>query len=125
MKEAAPAEEPVPSVDWHAVLAFALTGEWLRLPSDDGGGPAPDPDRLLADLAAVGWSGPRLAAAATARRTVPVEQVRALGAARFAAVVADLRARVLAGSAEVRSVSGRSLNIDERRLVAERPPHWG
>lgn len=114
-----------PSVDWHTVLAFALTGEWLALPARDGNAGAPDPDRLLADLASIGWSRARLAEVAAVPRVVPVERVRLLGPARYTAVLDDLRRRVLAGTGEVRRVSARPLDAEERRLAADRPPHWG
>ncbi|MDO5681836.1 MAG: hypothetical protein Q4G46_03295 [Propionibacteriaceae bacterium] len=110
-----------PRSDWHGVLAFAVTGDWLTLPPAEG---EPDLDRLLADLAAVGWSGTRLADAAVPR-VMPVESVRELGAARFAAVLSELRRRVRAQGADVRRVSARRLNPDEQRLMADRPPHWG
>lgn len=112
------------AVDWHTLLAYALTGEWLVLPQDDGAEPGLDPDRLLADLAAMGWSGARLVEVAAVQRTVPAQQVRVLGPARFSAVLADLRRRVLAGTGEVRTVSARPMDADEHRLTADRPPHW-
>lgn len=112
------------AVDWHTLLAYALTGEWLVLPQDGGPESALDPDRLLAELAAIGWSGARLARAAALQRTVPAQQVRVLGPARFSAVLAELRRRVLVGADDVRTVSARPMDADERRLAADRPPHW-
>lgn len=113
-----------PSVDWHAMLAFALTGEWLVLQEGTGAQSAPDPDRLLADLAALGWSGSRLAESAATPRAVPVEQMRALGPARWTVVLQELRRRVSVGAPGVRRISHRSMNPDEQRLSADRPPHW-
>lgn len=121
-KGAGPLEDP--TVDWHAMLAYALTGQWLVLPEGEGAPPAPDPDRLLADLAALGWSGTRLAESATTRRVLPVEQIRVLGPARWTSVLEDLRRRVLSEAADVRTVSRRSMNVDEQRLASDRPPHW-
>lgn len=107
--------------DWHAALAYALTGEEVDVPA----AAAPDPDRLLADLAAAGWPRERLAVAARRRRVLPPEVLSALGAARFAATVADLRKR-LDAVGETRAPSPRrTLTADERRLLADRPPHWG
>lgn len=113
-----------PSVDWHTMLAYALTGEWLVLPEGAGGAQhVPDPDRLLADLAGLGWSGAKLAESAATRRAVPVDRVRALGPARWTVVLEQMRRRVLA--MEVRTATRRSMDADERRLAADRPPHWG
>lgn len=109
--------------DWHGALAYALTGEWLDLPPAPEGGP--DLDRLLDDLAACGWSGERLVVAATVRRSLPSEVLRALGPARFVAVASALRRQVLAGTVEVQRVRDRAPDPDERRLLTDRPPHWG
>jgi hypothetical protein len=114
-----------PPDDWAALLAFALTGEWLTLPAREDPVTPPDPGRFLAGLAEIGWTGKRLAQAAAEPRVLPVARVRVLGPARFAAVLGELRARVLSREGEVRRASARQLTSDEERLSAERPPHWG
>lgn len=56
---------------------------------------------------------------------VPLEERRAIGFARFDAALATLRQETsLTGLRPTRPAS-RALNTDERRLVADRPPHWG
>ncbi|WP_425308251.1 hypothetical protein AADG42_05665 [Ammonicoccus fulvus] len=105
---------------WHTALGFALTGEWLELPPAE----LPDPETLLAQLADAGWSGERLAEAARQSHQVPADVVATLGAAQFWAVLVDLRRRVGA-TGEVRPPAmTRPLTADERRLAADRPPHW-
>ena len=108
-------------------LARALTGE--RLPVVNA-----DPVGLLAELAELGWDRARLLELRASRRRArqpwpfPVDQqaVRDIGFARFDARLAELR-EGLAMDAEVRPahLNDRPLDADERRLVAERPPHWG
>lgn len=111
---------PEPARGWHAVLGFALTGEWLDLTEVE----SPEPDALLAELAAAGWSGVRLAEATRQPRQVPAGVVAALGAARFWAVLVDLRRRVGAVGEVRLPAAARPLTVDERRLTADRPPHW-
>jgi hypothetical protein len=109
------------SPDWHAALAYALTGEWLPVR------PAPTPDArtLLAELTALGWSGERLAVAARGGRQVPPELMAGLGAAQFWAVLAQLRREIGAGGAVPQAPTGRTrLTVEEQRLRADRPPHW-
>lgn len=110
-----------PRGGWHAVLGFALTGHWLDLSEVE----RPDPEALLVELDRAGWSGERLAEAARQFHAVPAEAVAALGAAQFWAVLVDLRRRVgAAGGAVRRPTPTRPLTADERRLAADRPPHW-
>ncbi|MDO5082646.1 MAG: hypothetical protein Q4D89_04485 [Arachnia propionica] len=109
------------------LLARALTGEELPVTSTE-------PTGLVAELVALGWDSARIGEVRAARRRerlpwpFPVDhhEVREVGFARFDARLAELRQR-LGVDAEVRltHVSDRPLNADERRLVAERPPHWG
>ncbi len=105
---------------WHAALGFALTGEWLDLPPVE----RPDPEVLLAQLAEAGWSGARLIEAARQPHQVPTDVVAGLGAAQFWAVLVDVRRRVGAGSEVRPPAAARPLTADERRLTADRPPHW-
>ena len=108
------------------LLGWALTGELLPLT-------APEPVGLSAELAALGWDADRLADVRRARQgrrepwpfPVPLEDRRAVGFARFDALLAELRREVgLTGLAATPSVY-RPLDRDELRLAADRPPHWG
>ncbi len=110
------------STGWHRVLGFALTGEELDLPDHD----TPQPAVLLAELAGLGWSGDRLREAAR-RNHQPTQQMRAgLGAAQYAAAMAEVRRLLGATGAVSRVSSGRTgLDAADRRLLADRPPHWG
>lgn len=108
-------------------LARALTG--LELPVTSAG-----TEDLVLELAALGWDRARLLEVRASRRRdrlpwpFPVDHqaVQRIGFARFDARLAELR-ESLRLDAEMRPahVSDRPLNADERRLVAERPPHWG
>jgi hypothetical protein len=112
---------------WQAALAYALVG--AELPLEEG---RADPDAAVAALTDLGWTAERIGT--HAREVVAAEQPwphpvpQALrsgcGPAQFHAAVA--RARELLGltTLEVRTPSRRtSLNADERRLLAEVPPH--
>ena len=49
-----------------------------------------------------------------------------LGFARFDALLAEVRKQMgLAGTSSRGQALVRPLNADERRLLADRPPHWG
>jgi hypothetical protein len=115
---------------WHTALGFALTGEERELPATE----LPDPDVLLAALAAQGWTSERLAA--HARETVEAERpwphavpprLRAgCGAAQFHAALNRARAALDLVVLETRAPSTRRhLNADEERLLREVPPHHG
>lgn len=107
---------------WQSALAYALTGEWLPIPESG----EPNADVLVAELERIGWTGPRLVEAARQPRCLPDGWVRTLGPARYAAVLADLRVRLGVSGVPVRAPgAARPLNPEERRLVADRPPHWG
>lgn len=105
-------------------LGLALTGERL---------PLSDPTELAGQLAAAGFGAERLHQLRTQRQverepwpfTVPLDERRELGFARFDAALAEARAGLgLAGlNPAVQAI--RRLNQDERRLSADRPPHWG
>lgn len=103
-------------------LVYALTGEeHARTPGD-----------LLARLAACGWSLDRLAALRDARRsagegwpfTVPAHLLEC-GYAAFAAALVQARGELGLDGLTVPPPPSRPLNADERRLSADRPPHWG
>lgn len=118
---AAGTDEGTVGADWHAGLAYALTGHWLDVSIVE----EPMVDRLLADLESCGWNRMRLTDAARNTHALPPEWARQLGAARFAAVLGDLRRRLATCRAETRiSATDRPLDADEQRLTADRPPHW-
>jgi hypothetical protein len=93
---------------WHQALAYALTGERR---ADLGRQDTPDLDALLAALPA----GPYGA------YPVPADLLAGIGPAQFAAVLTQLRARLPRGTAPV--LVDRPLTAEERRLVADAPPH--
>lgn len=105
----------------------ALTGAALPLT-------AQDPAALVAELEACGWSAMRLSELRSARQMeglpwpFPVDLAarRAIGFARFDARLAELRRLLgLDGLVSVAPAHDRTLDPDERRLTADRPPHWG
>lgn len=107
-----------------------MVGETLDLPAGDG----PDPQELVEALAGLGWSQARIAEhaiAVTAAGGVwphPVEAQwrQGLGAARFLAVLRELREKLGVAELDVRLPSTRTdLTRDEQRLLAEVPPHHG
>ncbi len=95
---------------WHQALAFAVTGE--RRP-DLGTQPVPD-----LDVVAVALAGRQLGAYA-----VPADLREGIGAAQLAALVTALRARLAPGGRPV--LADRPPDADERRLLADVPPHHG
>lgn len=108
-------------------LARALTGEELPVSSPE----LPD---LVAELAALGWDASCLVAMRRWRQEerlpwpfpVDTATVRRVGFARFEARLAELRGMLgLSGETSRAHVVDRPLDADERRLAAERPPHWG
>ncbi len=115
---------------WHAAIAAALTGEELDL----GVQPFPDPVALEHQLAAAGWSAARLLehARATAAREEPwphaiPEALRpGLGAAQLHAAIGRARDHLGLAVLAVLPPSRRTrLDADERRLLADVPPHFG
>ena len=107
-------------------LARALTGETLPVTGDSTG--------LVAELTRLGWGVERLTALREERMRLrlpwpfPIDlEVRdELGFARFDALLARVRKELgLTGTRSRAQAPVRPLNADERRLLADRPPHWG
>lgn len=107
-------------------LARALTGQELPVTSLDLAG-------LVDELAALGWDAVSLAKLRAGRqeRRLPwpfqpeLEAVKEIGFSRFAARLAELRALLgLDGILLVPHPVDRPLSREERRLIADRPPHW-
>lgn len=108
-------------------LAESVTGQDLPVT-------ASDVPSLVAELSALGWGGDRIRGLRRERMEqrlpwpfpVAPELIAEVGFARFAALLADLRdALGVSGRLEASPAPSRVLNSDERRLVADRPPHWG
>jgi hypothetical protein len=109
-----------------AALGFALTGE--ALPLGDATGAA----AVLDALAAAGWPRERIAAHAAARRAAAEPWPHAVAdlppGVGFAQHLAGVEALVhaLGLDTEAQPPSRRTaLNADERRLLIDKPPHWG
>lgn len=104
------------SGSWHAALAYAVSGQELEL----GEQTAPDVAALAAELTRRG------VACDEHRRTIPAHLRQGLSYAQLAAAEADLRAR-LGVSGFPKRVADPQARPDERdrRLMADRPPHWG
>nr|NLI50253.1 hypothetical protein [Propionibacterium sp.] len=116
------------AVGWHRALAFALTGVELPLGLQD----RPDTEALLRELRSSGWSPEsladharrRLAASETWPHPIPDALRRGLGAAQLLAALGEVRAALNVSVLEERGPSRRSaLTADERRLLADVPPH--
>ncbi len=107
-------------------LGRALTGEELPLT-------APDLAVLAIELDTLGWDPARLKDLRNQRQAtrqpwpfpVPLDARRELGFARFDARLTQLR-QLLGLSGQERALqSNRPWGDAERRLAADRPPHWG
>ena len=99
-----------PARTWHQALVYAVTGE--RRP-ELGVQEAPDLDAVVAAVA----GRPRGAYA------VPPDLREGIGAAQLAALVTELRLRSGSGTRPV--LADRAPDADERRLLADVPPHHG
>ncbi|HAM44735.1 MAG TPA: hypothetical protein DCM67_06950 [Propionibacteriaceae bacterium] len=115
---------------WQTALGFALTQLELPLPPSE----APDPAGLVEALAQAGWSAERiaeharevLAAEQPWPHPIPAAMREGCGPAQLHAAVGRVRSLLDLGTVEKRPPSApRPLNADERRLVADVPPHWG
>jgi hypothetical protein len=122
--------EPGPPLRrWHQALAFALLG---RVEPGLGEQVGPQPSALLADLdrLRLGGSAAMRAEIADLRAdgrgwpyVVPAELSDGLGAAQFAAALAELRRLLDLDSGPRRVVSGRAPDAAEQALLREVPPH--
>lgn len=104
-------------------VAGAVTGTQVALPE----APRWDAATLVSDLAAAGWSRDRIADAASGATVWPfsVDLEVGIGAAQFAAALAQVRSELqLAGLATPVVSTRRDLTADERRLLADVPPHY-
>lgn len=95
---------------WHQALAYAVSGE--RRP-ELGAQVAPDLEVVVEALE----GRPRGAF------VVPADLREGIGAAQLAAAVTELRARL--GRASRPVLADRAPDADERRLLADVPPHHG
>lgn len=107
-------------------LGKALTGEDLPLG-------ATDLDSLAKELADFGWDRDRLCQLRAERQLsglawpfeVNREVVAKVGFAVFHARLQQLRKQLGLTGLQPRNLALRPFNDDERRLQADRPPHWG
>ncbi|OYO24518.1 hypothetical protein CGZ93_03800 [Enemella dayhoffiae] len=106
---------------WHVALAYALTGQELPLPRHA----APEPEVLVRELAELGWGGEVLRQTARSAHPVPDRLRNGLGAAQFWSALSEVRRLLGATGATAQVSSGRTPNAEERRLLADRPPHHG
>lgn len=107
-------------------LGRALTGEALPLRS-------PLTDDIVAELGHLGFGVDRLVQIRRARQEagepwpfpVQAEVVREVGFAVFQARLQALRKELSLTGLQPRQRVERALDAEERRLSADRPPHWG
>lgn len=113
---------------WQAAIAYALVG--AELPLDEAG--RADPEAALTALSGLGWTAERIGVharevAADARpwpHPVPAALREGCGPAQLQAAVARAREMLGLVTLEVLPPSRRTrLTADERRLLAEVPPH--
>jgi hypothetical protein len=125
------AGSPDPSADggaWHAALAYALVGEEWSLDRR----PGPDLPALAVELAARDWTRERIAVHARSVQEsgrpwphpIPDALRAGLGAAQLYAALGRAREELGVAVLDPRAPSGRTvLTADERRLLADVPPH--
>ncbi|SDL43287.1 hypothetical protein [Tessaracoccus oleiagri] len=112
--------------DFAAELGRALTGETLPLTS-------PLLEDLVGDLRDLGWGAEQLGLLRQARQEsgepwpFPVRRdvVAEVGFAVFHARLAALRDALGLTGLQTMQRASRALTAEERRLAADRPPHWG
>ncbi|MDR1214653.1 MAG: hypothetical protein LBK54_11330 [Propionibacteriaceae bacterium] len=119
--------DPADQAGWAESMGLALTGQSLGLTEPN------DPAQLLAGLAERGWDAAALRRRAQAAwadgrpwpEPLPAARLSRIGAARWQAgldqVGQALGLRTLSQPPSRRT----SLTADERRLLADRPPHHG
>lgn len=108
---------------WHQALAYAVTG---RLLPDLGLQEYADVAALAAELRLRVAGGQIQLLADSSVATVPADLRAAFGAAQFAAAIASLRTALeLDHTARTAPPLGRPLTAEERRLLADVPPHHG
>lgn len=115
-------------MSWHTALAWALTGQRFDLESQD-----PDVGVLLDQLGELGWPVERIrlharevsAGGDVWPHPIPTDIRVGLGAAQLAANILLARRECDLEALEVLPPSTRTdLDADERRLMAEVPPHY-
>ena len=115
-----------PPPRWHAALAYALLGPPVRELVEPG---VPQLDRLLDELGGVAAVRAQVVAARAVGAwpyEVPAELRAGLGAAQYAAAWRGLVGALGPLATNARPVvTDRALTADERRLIADRPPHHG
>lgn len=125
MPESRNTSRQVPSLVNEAVeLARALTGQELPVSSAAGD--------LVGQLNRLGWHTDALASLREQRQLmgkpwpfpIPLEARREIGFARFDAALAQLRSELGLTGLQPSQAKPRELTADERRLLADRPPHW-
>lgn len=111
---------------WHAALAYALLGPPVRDLPEPG---TPKVAQLIASLGGAESLRDDVLEARAAGPwpvAVPAELRLGLGAAQFAAVWTALLTELGPLTTNARPVvADRALTADERRLLADRPPHHG
>lgn len=111
---------------WHAALAYALVGPPIRALTEPR---TPRPAGLIADLGGAELVRRAVLAARAAGSwpfEVPTELRAGLGAAQYAAAWTAVLAELGSLSSCTQPVvPDRALTADERRLLADRPPHHG
>lgn len=116
---------------WQSALVFAVVGEVT--PEQDGSASGPDLDAIVATLTGRAGGPARIREQIAARHgsgepwpyPVPAELRAGLGAAQLVAVIAEVRRRLELDPPEHPVLSDRPPDADERRLLAEVPPHHG
>lgn len=117
------------SFGWHRALAFALVGMDFEGLGDE---PVPDVAATLRLLAERGWAPERIAALRRRRADagepwpfpLPDDVAGQIGShAQFQAALVQAQEKLSDGATQVRS--SRPLDADERRLLADHPPHYG
>lgn len=111
-----------PDLPWHAALAYAVTG--CRL-GDLGLQKRPDLTSLTAALHELVAAGQVPSPDATTY-DVPPDLLSGLGSAQFVAALSGVRTGLgIDGLTRLPPLPSRPLTADDRRLLADVPPHHG